>query len=356
MEVTEYFLELAAIDNVHPNEQEVLDYIKKKLDSFEIPYAQDSFGNIVAKLSSSKSRKPIALSGHVDIAAPLNGRTIIQEKDIIKTDGKSLLGGDDKVAVASMLWLAENVSHSKFQLGRPVELIFTVGEEAGLVGAKKLDYSLFTADEVLVFDWSGSVNRMIKRAPAYIKLDVEFIGKPAHPAEWQKGVNAGQYLMQAAGNLEQGEYKSGVTFNIGRVNIGSARNQVPGSAKIEAEVRSFNYEDALSSAEEIAAHFMNEAEKHKLKCVAELDSETAAYELDNTSELFNEVVEVLNKCNLKPLQEETYGCFDGNIFASHGKSVVILGAAYYNPHGPDEYVDTAEFHQLTDFIRKFCCT
>jgi tripeptide aminopeptidase len=355
MNVLEYFLELAEIDNVHPDEDEVLAYIKSKLDESKTPYNQDNFGNIVATIPSENDSQPIALSGHVDIAAPLNGRALIRRDNIIKTDGKSLLGGDDKTAVAAMLWLAQEVNSTQIETKRPIELIFTVGEESGLMGAKNLDYSLVQAEDILVFDWTGSVNRTITRSPAYVKLDVKFIGKSAHPAEWQKGINAGHHLMKAASELQQGELEEGVTFNIGRVNIGEARNQVPGIAQLEAELRSFDYDKVLSSAETVSNHFKQVAEAAKIKCDITLDSEAAAYELDQNSELFKKVEQALKSIGLEPRFEETYGCFDGNIFAKQGLNVVILGASFYNPHGPNEYIDINELEQMATFIKNFVC-
>lgn len=354
MNVIDYFLELAAFDNVHPNEAEILNYIKSKLDSFGLKHSQDSFGNIVALISST-SETSVALCGHVDIAAPLRGRKIIRRDNIIKTDGKSLLGGDDKTAVAAMLWLAEQISSAQLVTAKSVELIFTTGEEAGMMGAKNIDYSHIKSDDILVFDWLGRVNRIIVKSPAYIKLDVSYTGRTAHPAEWQKGINAGQFLLQAASTLQQGEYKKGVTFNIGRFRYGEARNQVSGFAELEAEVRAFDLNEASSAAEEISKVFEDIASKHSIKCAVSLDADSAALELNTSSKLVTKITRSLAELNLEPYFEETFGCFDANIFAGKGKNVVVLGGAYYNPHGPEEYVNIDELYELCDFIGHFCC-
>ena len=161
MNVIEYFLELAQIDNVHPNEDDVLRYVKQKLDKLIVSYKQDDFGNIVACIAAEHSDGYIGICGHVDIAAPLGVRKIIQNDTTIKTDGTSLLGGDDKTAVASMLWLTQEISAGRLIPNTNIELIFTVGEEAGMLGAKSLDYSLVQSDDILVFDWLGTVNRII---------------------------------------------------------------------------------------------------------------------------------------------------------------------------------------------------
>lgn len=355
MNTLDYFLELAAIDNVHPNERDVLEYVKTKLDSFSVPYKQDDFGNIVGYINSPDADDTIGICGHVDIAASLNGRQIIREDDIIKTDGISLLGGDDKTAVAAMLALAEGASEGIYTIRKNIELIFTVGEESGMLGAKNLDYSLLKTKDILVFDWVGKVNRIITRSPAYVKIDVEYIGKSAHPAEWEKGVNAGANLLSVASDIAQGEYRPGVTHNIGKLNFGTARNQVPGSASLEAEIRSFDATEAKGAAETITKRYTDHAEKNNLECKIAVDSEASSFSFDKNSSLAKEVEQALIDMHLKPIYEETYGCFDANFFAGKGKQVVVMGAAYYNPHGPEEYVSVGELEQLSMFIKKFCC-
>ena len=355
MNVIEYFLELAQIDNVHPNEDDVLRYVKQKLDKLIVSYKQDDFGNIVACIAAEHSDGYIGICGHVDIAAPLGVRKIIQNDTTIKTDGTSLLGGDDKTAVASMLWLAQEISAGRLIPNTNIELIFTVGEEAGMLGAKSLDYSLVQSDDILVFDWLGTVNRIITRAPAYVKIDIEYIGKSAHPAEWQNGVNAGAHLIEVASKLTQGEYQPGVTHNIGKLRYGVARNQIPGQASLEAEVRSFEKDKARSTANEIVATFVDHAKNNNLTCNYAIDCEASSLQIDSTSTLSKRVVQTLKKIDLEPVYEETYGCFDANFFAGKGKQVVVMGAAYYNPHGPEEYVNIKELRQLTEFIRYFCC-
>ena len=148
------FLELAAIDEVHPHENKVLSYIERRLKQADATYHRDQAGNIIARLNGADSGA-IALVGHVDVAASLDGRKVLVVDKTIKTDGTGLLGADDKAAVAIMLELADYVHTTGEALPRSVELVFTVGEEAGCVGAKALDVSLIRAKQALVLDWLG---------------------------------------------------------------------------------------------------------------------------------------------------------------------------------------------------------
>ena len=119
-----------------------------------------------------------------------------------------MLGADDNTAVAVLL-----------------ELIYTVGDEAGCVGAVQLDKGLVKAKMTLVFDWVGCVNTVITQSPPFCKIGVKYLGRSVHPAHWQHGRNAGTRLFVAAGNVSQGEYVPGVTCSIGQVRVGDARSR-----------------------------------------------------------------------------------------------------------------------------------
>ena len=67
------------------------------MSSAKVAHTQNVAGNIVAHLPAAIG-ETLALVGHVDIAAPLAGRKLIVEADVIKTDGTGLLGADDKTA------------------------------------------------------------------------------------------------------------------------------------------------------------------------------------------------------------------------------------------------------------------
>lgn len=346
------FLALAAIDEVHPNENKVLEYVKNRLTTAGVPFVQDKTGNIVGRIKG-KSDEALAMCGHVDIAAPLNGRQVVVTEEVIKTDGKSLLGGDDKTAVAVMLELADYIHAENLTPPRTLELVFTVGEESGLVGAINFDMAMLTAKQMLVFDWTGTPAEIVRRSPAIYKIDVEYTGKDAHPAEWQKGKNAGAALIQAASGLTQGEYVPGVTFNIGRMEFGDARNKVPGFASLKAETRSYDKSKIDQAAQEIVQHFERIAADAGITAKVSLDNKAIGYELNESGELLAEVKAHLTAQGLTPKIVDTYGGFDANIFASRGIEAIILGAGYYNPHSPEEYVDIAEFTQLYELVKSF---
>lgn len=341
------FLELVAFDEVYPHEDKVLEYVKQRLAKLGLNFAQDKIGNIVAIIGAGKPE--LALVGHVDIAAPLNGRQVIVTPGRIKTDGRGLLGADDKAAVALMLELAEAVQ-AGHRPAQALELIFTVGEEAGCLGAAQLDLGLVQARRALVFDWTGGVQNIITQSPAYISITVTYIGQDAHPAEWQLGKNAGAALAEAVASLQQGEYQPGVICNVGVMQFGEARNKVPGRAMLKAEMRSFDSQLADQAVQAVARHFHDVAQRHDVQLDLRIDISSPSYELRQQGPLYAYVRDCLKRLGLPAHLEPTYGCFDGNELASRGLEVVIQGAGYHNPHGPAEYLDRRQFAQALAFL------
>jgi tripeptide aminopeptidase len=343
------FLDLVAIDEVYPHEHKVLEYITTRLNSAGVSYTKDEAGNIVATIPAATGL-PLALVGHVDIAAPLSGRQVVIQPDVIKTDGTGLLGGDDKAAVAAMLELATAVAIKSLVPGRPVQLVFTTGEEAGCVGAVALDMNNITARQALVLDWTGRPNCVVTKSPAYVKIDIEYIGKAAHPAHWQDGKNAGAALIAAATKLKQGEYSPGVTCNIGIFNFGKARNQVPGRASLQAELRSHDKAALSKAVSQTKALFENVAGEYDIKPVLSFVQDSPAYVLDQSGVLFSRLTTAMSQIGLEPHLEATFGGFDGNILADRGIETIMIGAAFYNPHSVSEYLNRSEFHELFELV------
>lgn len=335
------FLDLAAIDEVYPHEVAVLDYVKARLTTAKVSYHQDAAGNLVAQLGEGAN--PLAVVGHVDIAASLGGRQIIMTPEVIKTDGTGLLGADDKAAVAIMLELASTSAGTP--LAQPLELVFTVGEEAGCVGAKALDMSLVKSRQALVLDWLGGVQNVVTSSPAYVKIDATYTGRDAHPAHWRDGINAGAALAQAVAGVEQGEYLPGVICNVGIMYFGNARNKVPGLASLQAEIRSFDAAKIDVAITKLRSHFTSVAAKANVAATVTITKDSPSYAYQPDGELFGRVTQGLKSVKLVPNLETTYGCFDGNILAARGLEVLMLGAGYYNPHSPSEYLDRHQFAQ-----------
>jgi hypothetical protein len=121
MNIKETFLSLTTRTYPHGTEVDLFPLLPQDLD-------MDDFGNLYKQIGDKPSTM---FACHLDTAT--SARTNINhvfEGDIIKTDGTSILGADDKAGVAIILNMIENKI--------PGLYYFFLGEEVGCLGSKKV--------------------------------------------------------------------------------------------------------------------------------------------------------------------------------------------------------------------------
>lgn len=121
MDIKETFLKLTSRTYPHGTEEELFSLLPQDLDI-------DQWGNLYKQVGQNPTT---LFASHLDTAtSALTQVNHVIEGDIIKTDGKSILGADDKAGVTIMLNMIENKV--------PGLYYFFLGEEVGCIGSKKL--------------------------------------------------------------------------------------------------------------------------------------------------------------------------------------------------------------------------
>jgi tripeptide aminopeptidase len=345
------FLGLISIDGVYPDEERVTQYVEKRFRDSGVSFQRDAFNNLVVKIPGQG--KPVLFSTHLDIPEPLPEAKYVTEGDVIRSDGSGILGADPKSGLAILVEFACEQAGKPSDTRRPVEMLLTRGEEAGLFGARNADYSLLSAKEGLVLDEDGPVTQVIVQAPCYIRFDARFEGKIVHPREPENGINALQISAAAMVAAPAGYSTPGVTWNIGVFSAGTARNSVPGSVSLKAELRSFDTKLALSEAERISQTFCQTAEGSGGTCTIDHELEFNGYALDKKDPLFVQLDKTFKTMKLRPNYFQTFGGSDANIFNAHGIRCVPIGSGYYNAHQYTEYVNVAEMAEIYKFLQYF---
>jgi tripeptide aminopeptidase len=92
---------------------------------------------VIARLPASAGHEQSPVIGflaHLDTSSDVSGKNVkpvVEEAGIVRTDGTTLLGADDKAGIAIIMTVAEYLlAHSEIQHG-PLELIFSPDEETG---------------------------------------------------------------------------------------------------------------------------------------------------------------------------------------------------------------------------------
>ncbi len=344
-------LELLHINEVYPEENEVLQYCQSRLEKAEATCRYDDFHNLIATIPGTGD--PVMLSTHVDIPEPVPQLGYEMEGDIIRSDGNGILGVDPKSGLAALLEFADTRSREDTKNGRPVEIVLTRGEEAGLVGARHLDYSLIQSEVGLVLDQDGPTTEVVTKAPAFVSFEATFYGKPAHPREPHKGINALTTACKALLEVPPGYSTEGVTWNVGLFNAGTAINTIPGVATLRGELRSYNSDRALSEAHRIADTYKTITARKHGECEVHTQLEFDDYELSRNHHLFTTLEETFDALSLSANYFETFGGTDANIFNANGITCVPVGSGYYNAHQYSEYTDLSDLEQIVSFLREF---
>ena len=119
-------------------------------------------GNIYVALEPTAEGEPLFLCAHLDTVPPTDAIEPVVEDGVVRNARPTILGGDNKAAVAAMLEatrrvLAENRPHAG------IELLFTPKEEVGLLGAYAFDHTRLRARVGYVYDQAAPIGEVDPR-------------------------------------------------------------------------------------------------------------------------------------------------------------------------------------------------
>jgi tripeptide aminopeptidase len=345
------FLELVQIDSPSGHEEKMAKEISERLKKLGFKVEQDKFGNVIGKLAGEG--ETLMLNAHLDTVEPGRGVKPIIEGDIIKTDQTTVLGGDPKAGVSAILEAITSVLEDK-KKHFPIEVVFTLGEEIGLLGALNLDYSKVSAKKGITFDGGEEVHCIHISAPGYNRIDLKITGRGAHAgAEPEKGISAIKIASEIIAKLELGRIDEETTANIGLIQGGSARNAVPETVEIQGEIRSRDLKKLEKHAEHFEKVIAEVMEKYpEASFVLDSHREFDPYVFEETHTVLQQVVKAFKDAGVEPKLIKSGGGTDVNIFHKHGIEAVVVGDADYNAHTTREYVVIPQLVLAAKFCEK----
>lgn len=344
------FKELVEIDSLSRHEKNLALELEKILTKMGASVCYDNAGeqvggncsNLVAKFPGSVEAKPLFLSGHMDTVGPGKNINVLFEDGIFKSDGTTILGADDKSAIAIILEVMDVIFENNIDHPR-VEIIFTICEEVGLLGAKHFDYSLMDSKFGYILD-STDTNGIVTKAPAANKINVKIYGKAAHAgARPENGINAIQVASKAVAALQLGRLDEETTCNIGTIKGGEATNIVPEFVEINGEARSHDVEKLKAVTDNIVNSFYSAAREFtdvsglpKIDAVVENDFPNTDIPKDHkTIKIAEKAAENIGVS----LEAKTIGGgADANVFFSKGIVAGVLGTGMTDVHTVNESI------------------
>ena len=343
------FCELVKIDSPSDEEEEVAQYLTGRLERLGFTVERDAHGNLIA---SEEGADPLMLSAHMDTVEPGRGIKPEVQGDRIVSDGTTILGGDCKAGVASILEGLDSIAQDG-SLRRPVQVVMTRGEEIGLVGAANLDYSMIRCRDAVVFDGNGPVNTITGASPTYMRFDVNITGRGAHAGvEPEKGLSAIRIATEIINELPNGRLDEETTFNVGLITGGTVRNAVPVEASFAGEFRSHNTETIDLLRVQVGQTLRRAREKYQDATIREeLEMMFQMYLLDPNEAIVQLVTNQLRNMAMQPNILPSGGGTDANAMRLNGVECVVVGMATNEMHTVNEYVVIPDIMATAQFCQ-----
>jgi tripeptide aminopeptidase len=352
------FTELAAIPSPPGEERAVADRVRAYLEELGLAVSEDdaggrigsNVGNLFCRLPASGQNGgvPIFLCAHLDTVPPTGPLEPVVEDGIVRNAGGTILGADNKAAVAAMLEGARRVLAE----GRPhagIELLFTPKEEVGLQGAKAFDASRLEAHTGFVYDQGAPVGDVILGAPYASQLEVVMLGRAAHagmaPEEGRSAIAA---AARAIADLRLGRLDDETTANVGLISGGTAKNIVPDRCSFSLDVRSHDEAKLADLIREMLETITFAAALEHCEAETTVQESYRGYRFARGDLPVTLACAALERAGVQPRLGLTGGGADANVFNERGKACVNLANGMMEIHTPDEHIAVADIERMVD--------
>lgn len=348
----ETFLDLAKIHAVGRDELLLAKKLEKMLTElgFTVQYdkAGEAFGgncgNLIAYWEGYDPKaEPIFLSGHLDTILSTKELSPVIKDGVIYSDGTTILGADNRSALAGYIDAIRAIQTTGMRCG-PIELILTVNEQHGLLGAQNLDLSIVKSRNGLVFDESkGDVGYILRRAGYRSSVDIRFAmpkgaaaghiaNDPINPNAFLIGTEA--YRRMNLGNLDNGD----TVAMIGVMKGGEFSSIIPGILNMNGQVRS--YERELLNRQLALMKRVSEEEAKKYGGYAEVVVEDGyqGYTIQDDNLLYQACRTAIDLLNVPYTEGETLGGADTNYLRMLGLNCITMGNGQRCLHSFNEHI------------------
>ncbi len=343
-------LALVRIDSLSKREGRIAERLERELRALGADVEYDGagvrvggeVGNLIAHVPGTSDGEPLLLCAHMDTVEPGIGVRPIVEGDVIRTDGTTVLGGDDKSGIAIVMECLRTCRERKLR-HPPLEIVFTICEELGLLGARHLDVERVRSRRGLVFD-SDAVGMVFTRAPGSNHIEVVVHGRAAHAGMApEDGVSAIQIMADAVARMRLGRIDEETTANLGVVHGGRAVNIIPDEVVLHGEARSHDTAKLDAQCAHMRACFEEAAARFPGSSVTvRVEPSYAAMNVADDAPIMRLVRAAAARAGRSIASAGMGGGCDANILNHRGFEVVNLGTGMREIHTTKEWLKVSD--------------
>ena len=357
------FIDLLRVDSPSFQEKKIgallATELRKRGCRVRVQKYDKSFNLIAFKKGNTEKAQPLLLSGHMDTIETTEGLSFDIRAGRLSSTGDTVLGADDKSALAQILEALAVVQENDLPHG-DLEIVFTSAEERGLHGAKNLDFGIIRSRFGLVLDSSGSVGKLVVAAPTHITYEMRIIGKAAHAGiEPEEGISAIRVAAEVISAVPNGRIDAGTTANIGIIRGGTATNVVPKEVVIHGELRGHDDKTLHNTKKTIFDTARRTVNKNGAVIHIADDEEYQSFKIDTLDPFLQFTDRVMKSCRITPSKVITGGGSDANIFNKRGIKTLNLSTGMQKVHSNEEYILLKDLYKggllvlkaITEFVK-----
>ncbi len=183
-----HFDAIRSIPRPSGEEQRIVDHVKTWAHDHGWSYRVDQVGNlcvVVPATAGLDQTAPVALQAHLDMVCEKTAGSsfdfgnspipVVVDGDWVKSTGTTL-GADNGIGVAAAMAVADDPE----AVHGPLELLFTVDEEATMSGASRLDPNILTARRMINLDAEDDTALVVGCAGG-CDTEIEYGARREHP-------------------------------------------------------------------------------------------------------------------------------------------------------------------------------
>lgn len=339
------FVRLCEIASPTGEEGAVTAAVKAELESFGLEVSEDDAagpaeagaGNLLLRIEGEKPGF-VLFCAHLD-TVPHEGpiEVVLDDEGVYRSRGETILGADNKAAVAVLIELASRYSTKKPPVG--IEILLTVAEEQGLRGAAAFDVSRLESKAGFVLDHATDIGEVITASPSHHRISAEFTGVESHSGlDPESGRSAIVTAAAAIGEMKLGRLDDETTANIGRIEGGSSDNIVPGGCRLSGEARSIDPDRVTEVIASMSDSMVWAASENGCEVDIVTEEVFRGYRTPDDSPALIAAEEALRARGHEPVRRSTGGGSDANVFMAAGIDTLLLANGTYDNHTHEETV------------------
>lgn len=307
--------------------------------------------------SNCKNTESVLFLSHMDTVDEVSGKNVspqITKKDddiIIKSDGSTLLGGDDKAGIAAIMTMLDFLVHSPEIKHKSIEVIFSPDEETGH-GMDKVPLEIIKSKVAYTVD-GGDEGEMESECFNAWSASVNFSGKACHTGDAKSGgmINANLMASDFISKLPENMRPETTENKEGFIAVMNIKGNIE-NACIELLLRSFYIEEIEKEKKIIENAILETNKKFGGKGSVKFEQQylNMKEKLDSASEVISNLEKAYKDADVKIIRKPIRGGTDGSRLTEMGIPTPNIFTGTHEFHSRNEWVSLNQMSKAADIL------